>query len=274
MKQMLVGTAVGKIALAGRDRIALLHTALFCPEAVGMLANDQLATALATSLCRPNKIFMDVGAHIGSVIAAVMQHDPSIKIIGFEAMPEKIAKLRRKFPSIDLHGCAVGNLSGEVSFFINQKQSGYSSLARPSNVSQSTVKEIRVPIRKIDELVTSDQVDVMKIDVEGAELGVLQGGEALILKSRPTIMFESAPIPADDSLGYTKEAMWEWLNAHDYLVLVPNRVAHIDPGLSCDGFLESHRYPRRTTNYFAIPKERHLEIRHAARRVLNMSVSC
>ena len=65
MKQMLIGTAMGSIAMASRDRIALLHSALFDPEALGMLANDQLATRLVTTLCKPNKIFLDIGAHIG-----------------------------------------------------------------------------------------------------------------------------------------------------------------------------------------------------------------
>lgn len=270
MKQMLIGTALGKFALASRDRFALLHSALFDPEAVGMLANDQLATALVSRLCKPNKVFIDIGAHIGSVMAAVVEHDPAIKVIGIEAMPEKVSNLRRKFPSVALHACAVGNHSGEVSFFVYPKQSGYSSLARPANLKQSAITEIRVPIRTLDELLSSDQVDVIKIDVEGAELGVLQGGETLINQSRPTLMFESGPIPDDSSLGFTKEAMWAWLNAHDYLVLVPNRLAHIDLGLSCDGFLDSHRYPRRTTNYFAVPKERQAEIRNAARRILNL----
>lgn len=273
MKQMLLGTAAGTIALAGRDRIALLHAAIFCPDAEGTLANDQLATTLVSALCQSNKIFLDVGAHIGSVIAAVMQHDKSVSIVAIEAIPEKIAKLRKKFPSIDLHGCAVDNITGEVSFFINKKKSGYSSLARPSKQSASNVTEISVPINKIDDLLSSDQVDVMKIDVEGAELGVLQGSEKLILKSRPTIMFESAPLPDDDGLGYTKEAIWAWLTEQHYVVLVPNRVAHNDPGLSQEGFLESHLYPRRTTNYFAIPTERRVEIRDAARAVLGMRVS-
>ena len=36
------------------------------------------------------------------------------------------------------------------------------------------------------------------------------------------------------------------------------------------GFVESHLYPRRTTNYFAIPQERRAEAMSRARRVLNL----
>jgi hypothetical protein len=58
-------------------------------------------------------------------------------------------------------------------------------------------------------IISSDRIDVIKIDVEGAELGVLRGSEKLVTKNRPSIMFEGAP-PRDDGLGYTKEALWRW----------------------------------------------------------------
>lgn len=268
MTKFLIGTTLGKIAVAIREHFFLLRTAMFRPERVGTIANDQLAVLLVTALCRPNKTFIDVGVHIGSITAAVIDRDKSVDIVGIEAIPEKINFLRRKFPSATLHACAVGNAGGEVSFFINEKQTGYSSLIRPANAAKTRIKEIRVLMRRMDDIVASDQVDVIKIDVEGAELGVLQGGENLIMKNRPTILFESAPATTDRQRE-DQAAIWEWFNERSYVVLVPNRVAHNDNGLSKEGFLESHLYPRRTTNYFAVPKERRFEIMDAARRILS-----
>jgi hypothetical protein len=121
----------------------------------------------------------------------------------------------------------------------------------------------------LDSILPHNGVDVMKIDVEGAELRVLRGSDRIVQESRPVIMFESGP-PADDSLGYTKEAMWRFFTDRGYAVLIPNRVAHNDSGLSQEGFLESHLYPRRTTNYFAVPHERRTEIRDRARTVLKI----
>jgi hypothetical protein len=65
--------------------------------------------------------------------------------------------------------------------------------------------------------------------------------------------------------------MYQFLADHDYIVLIPNRVAHNDSGLTQDGFLESHLYSRRTTNYFAVPVERQIEIRDRARRILKIA---
>jgi len=270
MKQILLGTPIGRVALFLRDKIGMIQLACFHPDDVGTVANDILATRLITSLCQPKKTFIDVGAHIGSVTATVAYRDASIKIVAVEAIPEKIIRLRRKFPSVEFHECAVGESAGEASFFINLRESGYSSLGRPHDGSLPTYSEIRVQIRRLDEIVKDINVDAIKIDVEGAELGVLLGSTNILANSRPVVMFESAPT-SDERLGYSKQAMYQFLAAHDYIVLIPNRVAHNDPGLTQDGFLESHLYPRRTTNYFAVPIERQIEVRHRARRILKIT---
>ena len=96
MKQLILGTILGRIGLSMRDSINLARTAYVCPEAVGTLANDVLARILVTKLCRNDKIFVDIGAHIGSVVAEVNYCTPSVRIVAFEAIPEKVAFLRRK----------------------------------------------------------------------------------------------------------------------------------------------------------------------------------
>jgi len=271
MKQKILGTAIGRLAMKIRDRIVIMKTVLFKEESAGMITNDWMASFLVTKLCQPNKSFIDVGAHIGSITSEVAHYDSTIKIIAVEAMPDKALKLRSKFPSIEVHECAVGESNdGEITFYVNTKKSGYSSLGKPSKNNASDTVEIKVLIKKLDSLVTSDDVDVIKIDVEGAELGVLRGGEKIISNCRPVIMFESAP-PQIDGLGYTKDGMWEFLTNHKYEIFVPNRVAHNGPGLTMEGFSESHIYPRRTTNYFAVPIERRIEIRDLVRNILNIS---
>jgi FkbM family methyltransferase len=269
MKQSLLGYPVGRTALFLRDKFELFRGANSFIEAVGTIANDQLATTLVTKICGSRKTFVDVGAHIGSIIAQVRHHDPSIKIVAIEAIPEKVLDLRKRFPFVELHGCAVGEITGKIPFFIDIKRSGYSSLARPTEIDQKSKLEIMVPIEKLDNLVETTDVDAIKIDVEGAELGVLRGAQGILRRCRPIVMFESGP-SENDGLGYTKEDMLNFLDAIGFAVVVPNRVAHNDEGLSTAGFVESHLYPRRTTNYFAIPRERRIEFRDKARSILKI----
>lgn len=237
-----------------RSRVEYWRTS---SEAIGTIANDQLAEFLVTRLC--DRTFVDVGAHIGSIIAEVQANCPRAKITAVEPIPEKARWLRQKFKNIDVVECALSDHEGETSFFVNDAASGYSSLARPS----TQAREIKVPLKRLDTIV--DDADVIKIDVEGAELGVLKGSERL--NSRPIIMFESAP---NEVLGYTKAELWAWFSGHGYAIFLPNRLAHTAPAMSLEVFIDSHQYPRHTTNYFAVPNEKIDVVRTKARAILQL----
>jgi FkbM family methyltransferase len=268
VKGRVIGTAPGRFLNSTRETFELVLTAYRRKENLGFLASDQLATYLVCRMCRPNKVFVDVGAHIGSIVACVKHKDPSVAVIAIEAIPEKVVALKRNFPNIIVHECAAGEQYGLASFHIHTKESGYSSLSPEARYPQEQLKVIEVQVQTLDSMISNVNVDVIKIDVEGAELGVVRGAQRLISECRPIIMFESAPA---EVLGYTKEALWQHFTDQEYAIVLPNRVAHIDPGLGIDGFLESHLHPRRSTNYFGIPRERRDEVRHRARKLQGLS---
>jgi FkbM family methyltransferase len=256
-KRMLLRTPAGRVALVARDFLRLVTT----PKvAVGTAINDQIAGRLVVSLCPQAGTFVDIGAHIGSVVAEVLFEKPTARIIAFEAIPDKASALRRKFPEVAVHCCALADAEGEQSFYIDANNSGCSSLAK----NGGDVQEITVSTKRLDAVLDDDHVDVIKIDVEGAELGVLRGATSIIGRCRPVIMFESGP---GNVLGYTKEAMFEFFAERDYGLFAPNRLAHTGGKLTIDAFLDSHEYPRRTTNYFALPDERAMEIRGRAKSI-------
>ncbi|GLP98264.1 hypothetical protein GCM10007891_01180 [Methylophaga thalassica] len=260
LKEFIIGTGLDCFLLEARSRLSLVLSSLKSSPSIGTELNDYLATYLLVRLCDDDKTFIDVGSHIGSVISEVKHHRKS-KIIAFEAMPNKAEKLTKKFPDITIFNYAVSDAAGKAKFYVNEKLSGYSSL----NKSNDTV-EIDVDVSTIDTLIDDRNVDVIKIDIEGAELGALKGGVKLINKLHPTIMFESAP---GEVLGYTKKQMWEFFDSIGYKIFIPNRLAHNAKPLSLDGFLDSHQYPRRTTNYFAVHESRVDEIKQKANRILS-----
>lgn len=113
MKQALLNSILGHIALSARDRFDLLRALLRNPESAGTIVNDWIAFSLVTKLCLPGKIFVDVGAHIGSVISEVHRNDKRVQIVAIEAIPEKAERLRRTFPFARIHQCAVGEAPGQ-----------------------------------------------------------------------------------------------------------------------------------------------------------------
>ena len=272
LKRFVLGSKIGTSLLSIRDNTNLFQALYESPEKLGTMANDLLATILVTKMCKSNKTFVDIGAHIGSIIARVTKNNPSINIIAIEAIPEKVVKLRQKFPSAKILPYALGNKEDEVSFFINLNQSGYSSLKKSEKFIDSQIKEITVSMKKLDTLVSLDDIDVIKIDVEGAELQVLQGASNTIQANRPIVMFESG-FEKIETFNLGKKALWQLFKNSDYEIYVPNRIAHDNSGLSQESFVESHIYPRRTTNYFAIPNERRIEVRDRAREILDLKIA-
>lgn len=200
LKRMLAGTELGSAAVRIRDRLGLVRSAIGGSAELGDQRNNAIANRLVTGLRRPGRTFIDVGAHIGSVLGEVARNS-SGRVIAFEAIPTKAARLTKKFPDVIVHNCALLDREGETRFYIDNAQSGYSSLSEHGG----DVTEIVVPGSRMDALIDDDDVDVIKIDVEGAELGVLRGAEAVIARCRPVVMFESGP---GDVLGYTKEELW------------------------------------------------------------------
>ena len=269
LKQLIVGTGLTPHFLNAREKIGLFYAACFQISELGTRANDYLAAHLISRLCAPEHTFIDIGAHIGSVVSSVLTHVPSAKIIAIEAIPEKAAHLRLKFPAVQVHQIALGNSEGNVKFYVDFAQSGYSSLYRPPKREIDNIIEITVRMTSLDRLVNLTTIDAIKIDVEGAELDVLRGSVGTMTRNRPIIMYESAP-PTNGQLDSEKAPQWQFFRDHNYILVVPNRLAHNDNGLTREGYIESHLYPRRTTNYFAVPIERIAEYRDRARRILSV----
>ena len=267
LKRRIVGTELGRALLRSSDWNRIWRAVRGNPEKLAMISQDMLGVALLPQLCRSSACFLDVGAHIGSVIASVQARSTEIEVIAIEAIPAKAAALEKKFPHVQIHSCAVGERTDEVSFFVDLKRGGFSSLARAGR-AEADVEEICVPMRRIDDLVhPAAIVDVIKIDVEGAELGALRGSEELVSRCRPAIYFESG---VEEQMGYSHEALFKWFAERDYQVFVPNRVAHDGFPLGSEGFLEAHQYPVRTQNYFALAAERRAEFRDRARAFLGI----
>ena len=268
-KQMLVGTAAGRWLEILREDRALRQAMRSAPEKGSRMFQDRCGRILLAALCRPDRVFMDVGAHIGSIIASVRHRLPGVEIVAVEAVPEKAEWLKKKFPDVQIHNCAVGNAQGEAEFQVDLDRPGFSSLASDRK-DRGNVRTIRVPIRRLDELYTGTKpVDLIKIDVEGMELPVLQGADALIARCRPTVYFESG-LEGGAAFGFTSEQLFDWFAQHDYQIFVPNRVAHDGMPLAPDSFIEAHHYPQRALNYFAVAAERRLEVRDRARLIFGV----
>lgn len=150
-------------------------------------------------------VCFDIGANIGvySMVMAKISGDAA-NVHSFEPVEHLREKLLANaqlngFDAIHVSDVAMGDKPGTAEMYqINKGQfrGGTSSLIENSTVQtlgldNFTKKE--VVIVTLDEYVSTQDVrriDFMKIDVEGYELRVLQGGKETIGRLRPAILFE------------------------------------------------------------------------------------
>jgi FkbM family methyltransferase len=132
----------------------------------------------------PNKrTFVDVGANIG--IWSYPMIGKFKKIIGYEPSKQNIECLRSNVgEKIELRTKAVANFIGEADFHQAGKNCGDGKLCRPGIPSMYSV-----PVVTLDSESLID-VDLIKIDVQGWELEVLQGAIELMKSQHPWVIFE------------------------------------------------------------------------------------
>ena len=85
-------------------------------------------------------------------------------------------------------------------------------------------------------------------------------------------MFESTELGVN-ALGYSPTLIWEWFQDMGFEIFTPDRLGHDAPAFDLSTFLDSHAYPVRTQNYFAVHRDNRLEIRDRARKILNIQVT-
>ncbi|HEY2407147.1 MAG TPA: FkbM family methyltransferase [Polyangiaceae bacterium] len=144
----------------------------------------------------PGMTVYDIGANVGffSILAArLVGH--SGKILAFDPLPtntqmvEYNAKLNG-FEQVEVHRAALGNEDGEAAFVISSDPNWgkLKGIGVPASVSG----EERVVIHRIDSLVAGGlpAPELIKIDVEGAEVAVLEGGSSTLRTARPILFID------------------------------------------------------------------------------------
>jgi FkbM family methyltransferase len=130
-------------------------------------------------LLRDVRTVIDVGANVGLFSYYARLHAPQAKIFAFEADPSTFSLLSSNVTGlgIECSNVAAASENGEISFF-SSEVSGWSSLFQSRGASTAT--KVTVPAIKLSEALKDTAViDLLKVDVEGAEYDILVGDKAL-----------------------------------------------------------------------------------------------
>src|SRR5882762_723922 len=120
------------------------------------------------------------------------------KVIAFEPSPRERRRLLRHLRvngcwNVAVEACGLGAKPGETDLFVVEGWQDWCNSLRPPAVNEPT-QRIRVDVERLDDVLWRLKVgvvDFIKLDVEGAELSVLEGaGKLLQGPSRPVILTE------------------------------------------------------------------------------------
>ena len=159
------------------------------------------AIAFILQMLRADMVFLDIGANVGIFSLATAKKYPAAKIYAFEPCMWTFQVLQQNIylnaiNNVKPFRTAVADYSGAATLQVNAPGlDGLNTLGKPSHVGNRVVAQESVPITTLDEFIAEQgvsQVDIIKVDVAGAELFVFQGARDLLRRAdAPLILYDS-----------------------------------------------------------------------------------
>jgi FkbM family methyltransferase len=183
------------------------------------------------SAVSPGNVVVDVGAYVGLYTIALAQRTgPTGRVYSFEPDPQNCAvlgkhvELNKVSDRVVVHQLAVGDKDGFVPFTGGRDSQSF--------VGASSSAPETVCMTRLDTILPSERIDVLKVDVEGFEENVLKGAEILLSDKdrKPRMIFIEVHPYNWHLCGTTSDSLINRLNKSGYDVcdLQNGSVSNID----------------------------------------------
>ena len=164
---------------------------------------------------RAGDIACDIGANKGSFIYWLSRWVCGGRVVAFEPQPDlarRLADVCRAtgLDNVTVEAKAVYAHSGHQDLFLPAGHQPGASLQHAA-VEAASFTTLSVPVVSLDDyFAVGDRIALLKIDVEGAELGVFKGAERILRQHAPLLVFECenrhlAPGKVEDVFSYLAE---------------------------------------------------------------------
>ena len=197
METKVVKTKYGEIEVIKGDHIGEVLSGKDYYE-------DEFINICLMNVPTKRRTAIDIGANIGTWSIPLAQNFK--QVYSFEPQPEVFQILKKnvsRFSNITCKKMALGNFNGTSCMRIGDTPNNYGSTGLSNSGDQ-------VIINKLDNFRLND-IDFMKIDVEGAEKMVIFGAQETIKRCRPVIFFEHTGIKhMEEKLHIYESEIKEW----------------------------------------------------------------
>ncbi|MGR6655743.1 FkbM family methyltransferase [Pseudomonas mosselii] len=219
-------------------------------------AYEIIETEFLKAIMQDHGVVLDIGANCGWYALALARHCPSVQVHAFEPIPHTHEILERNIrhnglPNIEAHRLAFSSQQASLEFLYTPDCSGATSQVLAGQPGQrERLQKISCPATTLDLYCEQRALipQIIKCDVEGAELMVMQGGAAMLAQHKPVILIELLRKWARQ-FGYHPNDVVELLGGHGYQAYTLS-----DEGLRvCTGIDEG----TRETNFVFLHGQQH-----------------
>lgn len=190
-----------------------------------------LPLEISSRLNKYNRLnYIDIGANVGHFSESIIKEFEVNKGVIIEPLKVHIETLRKKFyddKKFKILNVAVSDTDGKADFFINQEFDSVSSLLEINHNSRE-LKELNIskPSKSSIQTITLDSIahefnneiiDLIKIDVQGAEHLILQSAIEILKKTRLVYTeFSYKPLYQNSSTFYD---LYHFMYAQNYILV-------------------------------------------------------
>lgn len=229
--------------------------------------------ALVKGLMKPGEVFIDAGANIGAFTLPLAKHlGPEGTVHAFEPFRLLFQCLNANImlnglSNVFTYQVGLGNVTGRV----ERRQPNLNAFSNPSkmHVAEFVASELMVrtdprpdaeewvQVQRLDDIDFGRRgPDFMKVDVESMELALVQGGEQMLQRYRPSLYIEDSEVPEGSDGRHRPTRLTTFLFVRGYLMvdLIRSGFADATSTLFVPQEKESEVIHRLNTLQFDIPR--------------------
>lgn len=206
----------------GRKIYADLQTGMY--NTVFFLGEyEQAITQVVGKIINKNDICLDVGANFGWY-STLFHYLDAREVHAFEPVLPIFEQLQENFRLVNspknvfLNNFALGNDFREIELHIAQGESyGFASISKHGKTPVHTFRAKIMPLEAYLREKKIEQVDFIKVDIEGAELMFLKGAGSIFKQKRPPLLIMEMALDTTKHFGYKPNDLIEYIGSQaDY----------------------------------------------------------
>ena len=219
------------LTIAGADGLTFVHCDLnqhIYKELFVFGVHEKDVDWMSNQLLQPGDTFIDVGANFGfHTIRAAVRVGAQGLVYAIEPQPDVLGLLRENLLTNGIHNVSVDELAlGEKAGTLELHRfprlgAGSTSIAK---LDEEESQPISCPSMTLDAYMESkgiDKVKLVKLDVEGSELPILNGARKLLSSPCPPMWIVEINFETARACGYEPEDMLALLRSHGYSIYKP-----------------------------------------------------